>query len=74
MLTHIRMQHLVLASITIDFNTSHVESYESVAVLCGSTLDQILHSNVIEPETRFCTLICANQSQNDTVRCGSPYI
>ena len=31
-LKHIRVQHLVLGSITLDCNTSHVKPYKSVAV------------------------------------------
>ena len=39
----------------------------SVAVLCGSTLDQKLHSNVLEPKTRCCSLMCVNQWPNDSL-------
>ena len=29
--------------------------------LISSSLDQVLHSNVVEPKTKCCTLICVNQ-------------
>ena len=34
----------------------------------------MLHSNVVEPKTKCCTLMCVKQLPNDTVQCGTPYI
>ena len=34
----------------------------------------MLHSNVVEPKTRWCTLMCVDQWQNDTIWCGTPYM
>ena len=33
----------------------------------------MLHSNVVEPKTRCCTLMCVNQCPNGTVLHGTPY-
>ena len=45
----------------------------SVAVSCTSTLDEMLHSTVVEPKIKWCTLICVSQWPNDKVWCGTPY-
>ena len=34
---------------------------------------KVLQSNVVEPKTKYCTLMCFNQWPNDTVSCGTPY-
>ena len=70
--SHIRVYHLVLGWTILDCNTFIWFYMWSVAVLCGLTLDQVLHSNVVEPKTRCCNLMCVNQWPNDTVICFTP--
>ena len=76
-LTHVTVQHLVLDSTTLECNIwSRVEPnwtatlpYDFTSECCSlmwfklndSILDQVLHSNMIEPKIRFCTLMCVNQ-------------
>ena len=50
------------------FNRYQTEVLQSkrCSLVC-STLDQVSHSNVVEPKIKCCTLICVNKLPNDTV-------
>ena len=39
-----------------------------------STLDQMIHSYMVEPKIKSCTLMCVIQWLIDTLWCGAPYI
>ena len=36
-------------------------------------ISHVLQNNLVQPKTKCCTLMCVNQSPNDTVQCGTPY-
>ena len=70
---HIIVYNLVIGWHTLECNIwfwvrpHNLKSCKSVAVLCGSTLGQMLHSNEVEPKTKCCTLMCVIQWPIDTV-------
>ena len=83
-LTHMKVHHLVfgLKGVTIGPGSNHIRQQhfnmiwhvKYCSLYYGSTLDQMLHSNVVEAKTRCCTLTWINQWQSDTVLCDNPYI
>ena len=48
-LIHIKVQDFFWSWITLDCNTSYVKSYKSATLLCVSTNDQMIQSNVVPP-------------------------